>query len=190
MRKGIVLIVLATMLLASCRMPVESQTETTFDIYSVNTDSYIFDYWRIYKSRIPEKPDLIFLVVDYGDSASKQIHLLDFLVCDSNETSKTVYEYYREYYSDCILEESAKWFIAHPWSMYDIDYTCMYYLEDNVVINGNIEEWSTWSESGDEPEPPGKFLRGDDFKEYIIDNAPRLKQFAMDVATTQPTEED
>ena len=110
-------------------------------------------------------------------------------MCDSKESSKIVYEYYREYYSDCILEESAKWFIAHPWSMYDIDYTCMYYLEDNVVINGNIEEWSTWSESGDEPEPPGKFLRGDDFKEYIIDNAPRLKQFAMDVATTQPSEE-
>ena len=41
MRKGIVLIILATMLLASCRMPVESQTETSFDIYSANTDSYI-----------------------------------------------------------------------------------------------------------------------------------------------------
>lgn len=35
MRKGIVLIVLATMLLASCRMPVESQTETTFDILHI-----------------------------------------------------------------------------------------------------------------------------------------------------------
>ena len=188
MRKGIVLIVLATMLLASCRMPVESQTETTFDIYSANTDSTIFDYWRIYKSRIPEKPDLIFLIVEYGDLALKQIHLLDFLVCDSKEPSKTVYDYYREYYSDCILEESEKWFTAHPTPKYDIEYTCMYYLEDNVVIHGNIKEWSTWSDA--ETEPPGKFLRGDDFKEYIIDNAPRLKQFAMDLATTQPSEEE
>ena len=188
MRKGIVLIILAALLLASCRMPVESQTETTFDIYSANTDSYIFDHWGIYKSGIPEEPDLIFLVVDYGYYASKQIHLLKFRVCDSKESSKIVYDHYREYYSDCIIEESAKWFIAHPWPMYDIDYTCMYYLEDNVVINGNIEEYSTWSDA--ETEPPGKFLRGDDFKEYIIDNAPRLKQFAMDLATTQPSEEE
>ena len=190
MRKGIVLIILAAMLLASCRMPVESQTETTFDIYSVNTDYFVFDNWSIYMSSVSADSDLDFLLIDYDYYASKQMHLLDFRVCDSNETSKTVYEYYREYYSDCILEESAKWFIAHPRPMYDIDYTCMYYLEDNVVIHGNIEEWSTWSESGDEPEPPGKFLRGDDFKEYIIDNAPRLKQFAMDLVTTQPSEEE
>ena len=106
----------------------------------------------------------------------------------SNPSSaKKRFEKLQSGFSEYIEEEGKNWFITLLPDIPDMRITRMFYWQDNVIISGDIESYSTWNEGSGAHDPePDTGLSGDAMKKYITENSREIRRFAVEKVSDIP----
>ena len=145
----------------------------------------IKDEWNVRKDT---KQDITRLIVTHDDDVNRveYIDYLHFDVFDNNKDAMKEYEYQYGLMKNNedaeVWEEGDNWFLGQTPYMMGYSYSYVYYIEDNVVIIAVIEQYQIYDESCIliPPEPLEKPFDRMLLKDYIIENAPELKRFAIE----------
>ena len=115
-----------------------------------------------------------------------------FKVYDTADDASSSYHEWKTYcqeYGNGRFEEDDKWFISQVPGVCDAGIVSIYYLEENVMMEAEIDVWSEWATDPDEETQPPKEPIFDlaTLREYVIDHATELRTFVLDeVLTTAP----
>lgn len=147
-------------------------------------DPEIEEAWNVRKDT---KQDITRVIITHSSDVKKKDYAdyLVFDVFDNNSDAMKEYEWQYDYMKNNedseVWEEGGNWFLGQTPYMLGYSYAYVYYVEDNVLISAVIEEYRRYDGSCIfiPPEPLEKPFDRMLLKDYIIENAPELKHFAI-----------
>ena len=177
---AVLLLTLALGMLTSCKH--KYATEYYAGLNKVGPE--IEEAWNVRKDT---NRDITRVIISHSSEIKKKdyIDYVHFEVFDNNSDAKKEYEWQYEYMKNNedaeIWEEGENWFLGQTPYMLGYSYAYVYYIEDNVLICAVIEEYQRYDGSCIliPPEPLEKPFDRKLLKDYIIENAPELKRFAI-----------
>ena len=144
--------------------------------------------WRSsgYSGYIQEIRHIRYLEVSYssfGRTKSEPEQELTYLVFASSADAREYYTKWRKYCRSMEYERDSgtNWFVTKEPNTYDVVMFKMYYLEGNVIIQGDVEVTYYSTENGGTSSTTVTRSEGAERKEYILKNHSRLRKYAMDL---------
>ena len=147
-------------------------------------DPEIDEAWNVRKDT---KQDITRVIITHNSEIEKKNYsdFLRFDVFDNKSDAMKEYEWQYDHMKNNedaeVWEEGENWFLGQTPYMLGYSYAYVYYIEDNVLIYAVIEEYRRYDGSCIliPPEPLDKSFDRMILKDYIIENAPKLKRFAI-----------
>ena len=179
---AVIALVMTTGSLAACRQEKKDYA-TGYPIEVKKHDRNVLDKWDIWKR---QEKGVTFLQISCRGEKEEPMDDLLFWVYDTPEEAKYAYDNYYEstkkYTSGKYWQEDKNWFIGEEPGVCDATVIWMVCLEDNVIITGDIDVWSAWSENvsdGVQTDPPADDPGDSELKEYVIKNSSKIKEYVI-----------
>ena len=154
----------------------------TLDLDKICETNGVVNDWGICKDvRDGDK----YIKVQYNGNPDEENERLSYMIFSDPSSAKKNFETIQSSFSEYIEEEGKNWFITWLPYMPDMSITRMYYRKDNVIIYCDIESHSTWGDDSGQADSSGH-KSGNYMKNYITENAGKIRRFAVDLVSEIP----